>query len=73
MTDETEAALDLSVARNLENRLIRIESHLDSLDRSINLASGGLHVLVWLGGVSVSVAGVIIAILTYLHIMRPDR
>ena len=58
----------IEVARRLEARLIRIEAHIESLERSVNLAQGGLHVLVWLGGTAATVAGVVIAILSYLHL-----
>lgn len=71
MTDETEAAVRLVVSQALEERLIRIETQLESLNRSINMARGGLHVLIWLGGVATAVTAVVVAILTYLHIREP--
>jgi len=62
--------IDIQVARALEERLVRIEARIESLDRSITLASGGLHVLIWLGGVAVTVTGFVITVLTYLHLHR---
>jgi len=62
--------IDIQVARALEERLVRIEARIESLDRSITLASGGLHVLIWLGGVAVAVAGFVVTVLTYLHLRR---
>ena len=64
----TSELTDVAASKILEERLIRIEAQLESLNRTVNLARGGLHVLVWLGGVALAVSGFVVGVLTYLHL-----
>ena len=62
--------MEKTTDQRLDERLIRIEAHIESLERSINQASGGLKVLIWMGSVAAALATFVA---TFWHMVSDHR